>query len=93
MKTTFGGRKLAPEPNASGLQKKLLATGGLLLILLGAYALFRPNLMMPAKRESLQIGGQTVLMETRRVIAVPRPLGTIVIVSGLGLILLAFTKA
>ena len=56
----------------------LFIGAGVLLILLGVYAMRRPNLLMPAKRETLQIAGQNVVMETRRVVTIPRPL------SGLG---------
>lgn len=52
----------------------------------------RPNLLMPAKRETLQIAGQKVVMETRRVVTIPRPLSGLVIVSGGGLILLGIQK-
>ena len=64
----------------------------MLLIVLGIYAMARPTLLLPAKRETLQIAGQKVVMETRRVVAVPRPLSGLIIVSGGGLILLGIPK-
>lgn len=74
------------------LPEIILIGGGVLIILLGIYAMIRPNLLMPAKRETLEIGGQKVMMETRRVVAVPRLLSGLVIVCGAGLILLAMPK-
>jgi hypothetical protein len=71
---------------------KLVLAAGVLLILLGAYGIFRPNLLMPGKRQDLQIGGQRVVMETRRVVEVPRPLSGLVIFSGIGLVLLGLQK-
>jgi len=62
------------------------------MILLGIYAMIRPNLLMPAKRETLQIAGQKVVMETRRIVAIPRPLSGMFIACGGGLILLGVPK-
>lgn len=74
------------------MAEMLFIGAGVLLIVLGIYAIRRPNLLMPAKRETLQIAGQKVVMETRRVVAIPRPLSGLIIVSGGGLILLGIQK-
>lgn len=74
------------------MKTKLLVLGGIVLILAGIYGLIRPNILMPAKREKLQIAGQEVQMETRRVVGVPRPLSGMVILSGVALILLSVQK-
>ena len=74
------------------MKTKLLVVGGIMLILAGIYGLIRPNILMPAKREKLQIAGQEVQMETRRVVGVPRPLSGMVILSGVALILLSVQK-
>jgi hypothetical protein len=70
----------------------LFIGAGMLLILLGIYTMARPNLLLPAKRETLQIAGQKVMMETRRVMAIPRLLSGLVIVTGGGLILLGVSN-
>jgi len=70
----------------------LFIGAGVLVILLGIYAMARPNLLLPAKRETLQIAGQKVVMETRRVVTIPRPLSGLFIVCGGGLILLGVPK-
>jgi hypothetical protein len=74
------------------MKTKLPVLGGVVLILAGIYGLIRPNILMPAKREKLQIAGQEVQMETRRIVGVPRPLSGMVILSGVALILLTFQK-
>jgi len=82
-----------PDRRAKLSMPEMLFIGaGVLLIVLGIYAIRRPNLLMPAKRETLQIAGQKVVMETRRVVTIPRPLSGLVIVSGGGLILLGIQK-
>ncbi|MGD0962948.1 MAG: hypothetical protein ABSA57_03490 [Candidatus Acidiferrales bacterium] len=70
------------------VKPSLFVLGGVVLILLGIGALIRPNVMMPAKRQDLMIQGQRVKIETRRVVAIPRPLSALVIVCGMGFILL-----
>jgi hypothetical protein len=59
-----------------------LALVGILLVALGIAGLVHPNVVMPAKKQELQIAGTKVIMETRRVIAIPVILGVLVIVAG-----------
>jgi hypothetical protein len=59
-----------------------LALVGALLVALGIAGLVHPNVVMPAKKQELQIAGTKVIMETRRVIAIPVVLGVLVIVAG-----------
>jgi hypothetical protein len=66
----------------------LFTLGGVVLILLGIGALIRPNVMMPAKRGDLIIQGQRVKIETRRVVAIPRPFSALIVVCGVLFILL-----
>jgi hypothetical protein len=70
------------------MRAKAFLAGGVLLILLGLAAMLRPNIVMPAKHSQTQVGGQTVLIETRRVVEVPRPLSGLVMLCGALLILL-----
>jgi hypothetical protein len=86
VKNRGGKNKSAPEAASAG--PKLLFGGGILLILLGLYGMVRPNLLMPAKRENVQIGGQNLVMETRRVVQIPRPLSGLLIFCGMGVIFL-----
>jgi len=71
------------------MKAKLIVLAGAVLILLGIWVLIRPNLLMPAKRQDLEIHGQMVKIETRRVVGVPRPVSGLVIVCGVALILLS----
>lgn len=92
MKTARGNKKGKRDPKTFDMRTTLFVGVGVVLVLLGAYGMFRPNLLMPAKRENLQIGGQAVVMETRRVVEIPRPLSGLVIFGGIGLILLGVQK-
>jgi hypothetical protein len=79
-------------PARLGFVEIAFIVAGLVVIGLGIYGIVRPNLLMPANKENLEIGGQRVVMETRRVVALPRPLSGMVIVCGVGLILLGIPK-
>jgi hypothetical protein len=70
------------------MRPKLFVLGGVVLILLAGYALARPNILMPAKRQDLMIQGQPVKIETRRVVAIPRPMSALLLVCGVAFILL-----
>jgi hypothetical protein len=59
-----------------------LALVGILVVALGIAGLVHPNVVMPAKKQEVQIAGTRVLMETRRVIAIPAVLGILVILAG-----------
>jgi hypothetical protein len=82
------GHGKAPTGGIRIVKPTLFILGGVVLILLGIGALIRPNVMMPAKRQDLVIQGQRVKIETRRVVAIPRPLSALVVVCGVLFILL-----
>ncbi len=71
------------------MRSTLFVIVGLVLVLLGIGALIHPNLPMPAKRQDLEIHGQHVKIETRRIVSLPRPLSGLVVVCGIGLLLLS----
>lgn len=91
MKQTSKNKQNQPR-KAARAGANLLIGLGIGVILVGLYGMVRPNLLMPAKREDLQIGGQRVLMETRRVINVPRALSALVMVCGAGLIFIGVQR-
>jgi hypothetical protein len=66
-----------------------LALVGILLVALGIAGLVHPNVVMPGKKQELQIAGTKVIMETRRVIAIPVILGILVIVAGSAAVVLS----
>lgn len=55
---------------------------GILFLALGIGSLVHPNIVMPGKKQELQIAGQKVIMETRRVVTVPGVLGVLLILAG-----------
>jgi hypothetical protein len=68
--------------------KKTTIVFGAVLILLGIAALIHPRVDMPAKRTEVQVLGQKLLVETRRVVTIPSILSGLLIVAGVGLIIL-----
>lgn len=59
---------------------------GVILLAVAITALIRPNWTLPAKKQEQMIGNQRVLIETRRVVNVPRVASATELVLGLGLI-------
>ena len=74
------------------MKAKIFATAGAVVILLGVAGLAHPNIPMPAKTEELQIRGQKVVIQTQRIVTFPRPLSGLVILGGVGIVLLLFSK-
>jgi hypothetical protein len=64
-----------------------IVVGGLFL-LLGLAGLVHPRVVMPAQRSEIEVGSQTIKMETRRIVTVPRVLAILMIIGGAGLIYL-----
>ena len=59
-----------------------LAIFGVLFIVLGIAGLAHPNVVMPAKKQEIEIAGSRVIMETRRVVTIPKILGVLLVVAG-----------
>ena len=55
---------------------------GVLFIALGIAGLVHPNVVMPGKKQELEIAGNKVIMETRRVVELPKILGVLLVVAG-----------
>ena len=55
---------------------------GVLFIALGIAGLAHPNVVMPAKKQEIEIAGSRVIMETRRVVEIPKILGVLLVVAG-----------
>jgi len=62
--------------------KKFLVVVGLVLMLAGAVALIHPELKMPSQRREVEVQGQRLIINTRRIVMVPALLGGLVIVAG-----------
>jgi len=59
---------------------------GVILVAIAIAALVRPNWTLPAHKREETIANQRVLIETRRVIGIPRVASATELVLGLGLI-------
>jgi hypothetical protein len=59
---------------------------GVILVVVAIVALIRPSWALPAKRHEEIIANQRVLIETRRVVSIPRVASVTELVLGLGLI-------
>jgi hypothetical protein len=66
---------------------------GALLIACGIAALIHPNLSMPSKKHEVQIGTEKVIMETTRIIQLPKVFAVLLMVAGGSLIFLSTRKA
>lgn len=66
---------------------------GVLLIAAGIAALIHPNLSMPSKKRELQISGEKVIMETTRIVEIPKVFGVLLMIAGGSLIFLSTRKA
>lgn len=69
--------------------KKAMIVIGAVLMLLGIAALIHPRLDMRAKRTEVEVFGQKLLVETRRIITIPPILSGLLILAGAGLIVLS----
>ena len=72
------GRKL----ESVELKFNSLAIIGVLFVVLGIAGLAHPNVVMPAKKQEIEIAGNKVIMETRRVVEIPKILGVLLVVAG-----------
>lgn len=59
---------------------------GIFLVIVAVIALIRPTWALPAKQRQETIANQRVLVETRRIISIPRAASATELVLGLGLI-------
>lgn len=73
--------------------KKFFLTLGIVLVLIGAATLIQPELKMPANRREVDVAGQKLIINTRRIVTVPAVLSGIVIVAGVALIFAGARKS
>ena len=65
---------------------------GVLLIAASIAALIHPNLSMPSKKRELQISGEKVIMETTRIVEIPKVFDVLLMIAGGSLIFLSTRK-
>jgi len=73
--------------------KKFFLTLGVVLILIGAATLVHPELKMPANRREVNVDGQKLIINTRRIVTVPAVMSGIVIVAGVALVFAGARKS
>jgi hypothetical protein len=72
--------------------KKPTMVFGVVLVLLGLAGLAHPRLDMPAHRTEVQVLGQRLLVETRRIVTIPTLLSGLFIATGAGLVVLGLFR-
>jgi hypothetical protein len=65
---------------------------GAAFVVLGLVALIHPRVEMPAQKTEVQVVGQKLLIETRRIVTIPPILSGLLMVAGIGLMLLGPRK-
>jgi hypothetical protein len=65
---------------------------GALFIALGIAALIHPNVSMPSKKKEIEISGVRTIIETTRIIEVPKVLAILLLVAGGSFIFLSTRK-
>ncbi len=73
--------------------KKFFLALGVVLMLIGAAALIHPELKMPAQQREVDVQGQRLIINTRRIVTVPAVLSGIAIVAAAGLIFAGVRKS
>ena len=66
--------------------KKFLLTLGVVLMLIGAATLIQPELKLPSNQREVDVAGQKLIINTRRIVTVPAVLSGLAIVAGAGLV-------
>jgi hypothetical protein len=61
---------------------------GAIFIIVGIIALIHPRIVMPARKDEVEVSGQKLLIETQRIVDVPWYLSGLMVVAGAGFILL-----
>jgi ribose/xylose/arabinose/galactoside ABC-type transport system permease subunit len=75
------------------MMKKFLVTLGVLVVLIGAATLIHPELKMPSHQREIDVQGQKLIINTRRIVTVPAVLSGIAIVVGAAGILAGARKS
>jgi hypothetical protein len=61
-----------------------IAIAGILLMACGVVTLIWPQMSMPAKKQEVEIGAGKAIIETRRIVTLPRPFSALLILAGVG---------
>ena len=82
----------APQVTPDNLPKRKLkitfhAACGIFFVVIGVIALIHPNFTLPGKKDTVTIANQHVVIETHRVISIPRAASATEVALGIGLII------
>jgi hypothetical protein len=66
---------------------------GILFIALGITALVHPNVSMPSKKSEMEIAGTKTIIETTRIIQIPKVFSVLLLVAGGSFIFLSTAKS
>jgi hypothetical protein len=66
---------------------------GILFIALGIAALVHPNVSMPSKKSEIEIAGTKTIIETTRIIQIPKVFGVLLLLAGGSFIFLSAAKS
>jgi ribose/xylose/arabinose/galactoside ABC-type transport system permease subunit len=72
--------------------KKFLVTLGVVLMLIGVATLIQPEVKMPSNQREVDVAGQKLIINTRRIVTVPVVLSGFAIVAGAGLVFVGLQK-
>ena len=72
--------------------KKFLLTLGVVLMLIGAATLVQPEVKMPSNQREVDVAGQKLIINTRRIVTVPPVWSGLAIVVGAGLVFVGAQK-
>jgi len=65
---------------------------GAAFLVLGLVSLIHPRVEMPARKTEVEVVGQKLLIETRRIVTIPPILSGLLMVAGIGLMVLGPRK-
>jgi hypothetical protein len=85
-------RQATRRSSSSELKITPYTVFGVLFVVLGTIALGRPNFTLPGKRSEVMVQNQKVLIETSRVISIPRVASAIEVALGIGLVFFGSRK-
>jgi hypothetical protein len=72
--------------------KKFLLALGVVLMLIGAATLIQPEVKMPSNQREVDVAGQKLIINTRRIVTVPAVLSGLAIVAGAALVFVGVQK-
>jgi len=90
------GRAIIRSPRTVWREQGMRVTAhtifGVIFVALGILAVIHPNFTLPGKKDEVTIANQRVVIETHRVVSIPRAASATEVALGLGLIFFGSLK-